>query len=33
MIIILGTLVSEGTWCVFYATTHQVYRGLTNDGF
>ena len=29
----LGTLVPEGTWCVFYATRHQVYWGLTQCGF
>ena len=26
----LGTLVSERPWCVFYATKHQVYWGLTH---
>ena len=25
----LGTMVPEGPWCVFYATRHQVYWGLT----
>ena len=25
----LGNLVQEGPWCVFYATRHQVYWGLT----
>ena len=25
----LGTLVPEGPWCVFYATRHEVYWGLT----
>ena len=29
----LGTLVSEGQWCMFYATRHQVYRGLTHMFF
>ena len=24
-------LVPEGTWCVFYATRHQVYGGLTHN--
>ena len=24
-------LVPEGTWCVFYATRHQVYRGLIDN--
>ena len=28
-ILSLGTLVPEGPWCVFYATRHQVYWGLT----
>ena len=27
----LGTLVPEGPWCVFYATRHQVYWGLTHN--
>ena len=26
----LGTLVSKEPWCVFYATRHQVYWGLTH---
>ena len=29
----LGTLVSEGPWCVFYATRRQVYRGLIHNVF
>ena len=29
----LGTLVSEGPWFVFYATRHQVYRGLAHNMF
>ena len=27
----LGTLAPEGPWCVFYATRHQVYWGLTHN--
>ena len=29
----LGTLAPEGPWCMFYATRHQVYWGLTQCGF
>ena len=29
----LGTLVPEGPWCMFFATRHQVYWGLTQCGF
>ena len=29
----LGTLVTEGPWCVFYATKCQVYWGLTHNVF
>ena len=29
----LSTLVPEGPWDVFYATRHQVYRGLTHNVF
>ena len=27
----LGTVVPEGSWCMFYATGHQVYWGLTQN--
>ena len=27
----LGTIVLEGPWCVFYATRHQIYLGLTRN--
>ena len=27
----LGTLVPEGTWCLFYATRRQVYWGLSHN--
>ena len=29
----LGTIVPEGPWCVFYATGHQIYVGLTCNVF
>ena len=29
----LGTLVPEAPWCVFYATSCQVYRGLTHTAY
>ena len=32
-ILSLSTLVSEGPWCVFYATRCQVYGGLTHNVF
>ena len=32
-ILSLGTLVSEGPWCVFYVTRCQVYGGLTHNMF
>ena len=28
-----GTLAPEGPWCVFYATGHKVYWGVTQCGF